>query len=239
MSLCARGSLISSPQHRAPKWEPPPCRVPPVFGICLPGMPGVQLGGTGWTECSLKRPWGKPTLVWVEDSEEFRATDQDHLTHVGRLPTRDVVPHPRAPCGDENHGERASSSPSPHTHTEHTHSQSTHTQSTHSTHRAYTHRAHTLTEHTHTTHTHRAYTQSVYTEHTHTEHTQSTHTQHTHTELLTRQTLLHHIPSPLDTPSPVATWVLLSPFQEGSISSVSSSPLSELSAALSFLFWVP
>ena len=122
-------------------------QVTPVFGACLPGMPGVRLGGTGWTECSLKRPWGKPTLVWVEDSEEFRATDQDHLTHVGGLPTRDVVPHPRAPCGDENHGVQQSSSPSPHTHTEHTHSQSTHT------HRAHTHRARTHSTHTQSTHT--------------------------------------------------------------------------------------
>ena len=113
---------------------------------------------------------GKPTLVWVEDSEEFRATDEDHLTHVGRLPTRDVVPHPRATCGDENHGESASSSPPTHTHTEHTHS---HRACTHTEH---THRAHTHIEHVHTQSTH---TQSSHSQSTHTEHTQSTHTEHT------------------------------------------------------------
>ena len=179
-------------------------QVTPVFGACLPGMPGVRLGGTGWTECSLKRPWGKPTLVWVEDSEEFRATDQDHLTHVGGLPTRDVVPHPRAPCGDENHGVQQSSSPSPHTHTEHTHSQSTH-----STHRAYTQRPWCLIQSTyrahiqstHTAHIHRAQTHTQHTQHTntdththraqiHTVHTWSTHAAHTHSTLHE----LFHIP---------------------------------------------
>ena len=118
---------------------------------------------------------GKPTLVWVEDSEEFRATDEDHLTHVGRLPTRDVVPHPRATCGDENHGESASSSPPAHTHTEHTHTEHTHSHRA-CTHTEHTHRAHTHIEHVHTQSTH---TQSSHSQCTHTEHTQSTHTEHT------------------------------------------------------------
>lgn len=57
-------------------------------------------------------------MVRIEDSEEFRAADQDHLTHAGRLPTREVVPHPRAACAGENHGERG---PRP------THAQTLHT----------------------------------------------------------------------------------------------------------------
>ena len=42
---------------------------------------------------------GYTTLVWVEDSEEFRAADEDHLTNLGGLPTGDVVPHARAAWG--------------------------------------------------------------------------------------------------------------------------------------------
>lgn len=60
-------------------------------------------------------------MVWVEDSEELRAADEDHLTHVGRLPTCDVVPHPRAACEEGNHGERAARRPHTHTHTSHAH----------------------------------------------------------------------------------------------------------------------
>lgn len=60
-------------------------------------------------------------MVWVEDSEELRATDEDHLTHVGRLPTCDVVPHPRAACEEGNHGERAARRPHTHAHITGTH----------------------------------------------------------------------------------------------------------------------
>ena len=112
-------------------------------------------------------------MVWVEDSEEFRATDEDHLTHVGGLPTRDVVPHPRAPCEDENHSERASTVPPP-----------THSQSTHSTHRAYTQSVYTHSTYTQSTHrarTHTEHTQNAYTQHTHTAHTEHTHRVRTHT----------------------------------------------------------
>ena len=57
-------------------------------------------------------------MVWVEDSEEFRAADEDHLPHTGRLPTREVVPHPGAACAEESRGEGG---PAPHMHTHHTH----------------------------------------------------------------------------------------------------------------------
>lgn len=62
----------------------------------------------------LTRPLAQLTLVWVEDSEEFRAADKDHLTHVGRLPTCDVVPHPWAACVEKNHVRGIQY---PHTHT--------------------------------------------------------------------------------------------------------------------------
>lgn len=40
-------------------------------------------------------------MVWIEDSEEVGAADENHLAHVGGLPTRDVVPHPGAAYGEK------------------------------------------------------------------------------------------------------------------------------------------
>lgn len=55
-------------------------------------------------------------MVWVEDLEEFRAADLNNLTHTGRFPTCDVVPHARASWEDENHGKHGAW---PHTDTVH------------------------------------------------------------------------------------------------------------------------
>lgn len=59
-------------------------------------------------------------MVWIEDLEELGAADQHDLAHVGGLPARDVVPHPRAACARESAVSRAADadasrrSPRPH-----------------------------------------------------------------------------------------------------------------------------
>lgn len=49
----------------------------------------------------------KPTLVWIDDLEDLGAGDEDHLAHLGVLPTRDVVPYPGAACGGASHVSQA------------------------------------------------------------------------------------------------------------------------------------
>lgn len=43
---------------------------------------------------------GEPTLVWIQDLEEFGAADEDYLAHVGRFPAGDIVPHAGTACGE-------------------------------------------------------------------------------------------------------------------------------------------
>lgn len=88
------GGVWFHPHHQAVGQQCPWCLCPSeVWGSCGERA-GLSVARRGLGE--------KPTLVWIKDLEELGAADQDYLAHAGGLPARDVVPHPRAACGEES-----------------------------------------------------------------------------------------------------------------------------------------